>query len=348
MSWYLLKNRRHVGPYSEAELEGFRQNAQLERTDFVISQSDLDSGLIKYRAVTEVLKFPPMRIPPPPRSKAVTGIHQLNQVPNLPEKNEVASESADQYEPPLGSFSEDEIMNNEVSRVFTQLFDSVDLAQGTHAGQPSPPKKPSGKTHIGAAPVALTPAAGYAQNAEGDSTWKQYQKLAFSPGGLITFTLLIFGIGIYMFGHSGAFEKSFKGLASQVGVPVSTPKAPAARRAIVAKPVVPVSSPVAAPAAQLKLPEAQVRQPAAVEIPQNPVSVSEEVDDENKKSERRPARARRLKTLGAAPHEDEVPLEEIVDGDSDSDRSPSSDEDSGNQENDPEGDEALPTEPQYD
>ncbi len=134
----MVKNHRHIGPFSREQLEQLKSEGKLLASDFVIPQDDLSAGEIRYRAVTEVVRFLP-RSPPLKASKGA-----------LPGKEkETASEpvSVDSYEPPLGSFSDEDLMNNEVSRIFTQIVDSVDLVNASKQGTPKPPSR-SGKTNV--------------------------------------------------------------------------------------------------------------------------------------------------------------------------------------------------------
>jgi hypothetical protein len=128
MVWFVLKNRRHVGPFEESHLAKLVKSGEVKPQDFVISQENAELGELKYVKVSEA--FP-------------------SWVPSVPKTTEPQAPSA-QPAKSLGEFSEEEILTSEVSRIFMESLDSGDLIKGsseftrtgvtqTKAKKPPPP-----------------------------------------------------------------------------------------------------------------------------------------------------------------------------------------------------------------
>lgn len=56
--WFLLKNRRHQGPYSRDQLEKEQAEGRLQPWDFLISIESLDAGQLQYQPLYVVLDLP--------------------------------------------------------------------------------------------------------------------------------------------------------------------------------------------------------------------------------------------------------------------------------------------------
>jgi hypothetical protein len=112
MGWYVLKNRRHVGPYTKDDLATLLRRGHLLAHDYVISDVDVAQGELKYQALQDVL---------PSSVKAHTASAQAGSA----QADDEASENR-----PLGTFSEEELQSNEMSRVFSEAIESIDLVKG--------------------------------------------------------------------------------------------------------------------------------------------------------------------------------------------------------------------------
>ncbi len=55
MAWYLLKKRRHLGPYGLNELKEMATHERADFRDYVISASDYEKGLLKYQSLQDLL-----------------------------------------------------------------------------------------------------------------------------------------------------------------------------------------------------------------------------------------------------------------------------------------------------
>jgi len=133
MSWFILKDRRHLGPFNESQLKKYFQRNEIGTQDFLISVEKAEKGELLYVRVSDC--FPKWAIV----TEAAQNAKPEIKVP----KNDRA----------MGSFSEDEILKSEVSRVFMESLDSVDLMKGSHEltktgvtslnGPKKPPKAPT-------------------------------------------------------------------------------------------------------------------------------------------------------------------------------------------------------------
>lgn len=56
--WFLLKNRRHQGPYTREQLEREQAEGRLQPWDFLISIDSLDAGQLQYQPLYVVLDLP--------------------------------------------------------------------------------------------------------------------------------------------------------------------------------------------------------------------------------------------------------------------------------------------------
>jgi hypothetical protein len=112
MKWYLLVDRRHLGPFSEEEIRQKIQSGSASGEDYLIGVEESDEGSLRYRKILDV--FPQWV---PQLKVQNTSESEKNKKPALPVV-------VDRF---LGSFSEDEILNNEVSRIFAQELDSTTL-----------------------------------------------------------------------------------------------------------------------------------------------------------------------------------------------------------------------------
>jgi hypothetical protein len=114
MQWFVLKNRRHYGPFQENQLQKLKKKGEINPLDFIISKEKADLGELTYQKLADVF---------PAWAKTTTtptsgGVESTNQAPGKSSK-------------PLGEFSEEEILKSEVSRVFLESLDSVELLKTT-------------------------------------------------------------------------------------------------------------------------------------------------------------------------------------------------------------------------
>jgi hypothetical protein len=112
--WFLLKNRRHVGPYTPADIKVMWVEGQIKPDDYVILSDDAVEGELKYRKIFEVF----------PELKAIGRALNLADV----KLDEVAPQHSDRE---LRSFTDEDILKNEASRIFSESFDSVDLTNAS-------------------------------------------------------------------------------------------------------------------------------------------------------------------------------------------------------------------------
>lgn len=220
--WYLVKNHRHIGPYTHEQLEQLKSEGKVMASDFVLSQEDLNSGEIKYRAMTEIIRF----APPVPGSSA----RKSSSEPVSTESASSVDAEDDSYEPPLGSFSDEDLLNNEVSRIFTQAIDSVDLVRsGTQAGihpsarnaaktQKTQIGVPREKTNHG---VSVSPSEASARiksfaSDQDQSLLLKFKRAIATPMGLSFGFLILVGIAIVSFSkHMPHLGSLTKGVASR-------------------------------------------------------------------------------------------------------------------------------------
>ncbi len=57
MRWYILRNRRHEGPFSENELRDQIVRGQFLISDYLLSEEDLEKGRVNYRVAGELLNL---------------------------------------------------------------------------------------------------------------------------------------------------------------------------------------------------------------------------------------------------------------------------------------------------
>ena len=124
MGWFVLKNRRHVGPYEKAQLVAMHKSGQIEAVDYVIAQLDAERGDLNYKRLGDVIGVVTMPVTKPalPTLKLAKGPESEN--------SRV-----------LGDFSEADLMKSEVSVIFTQRLESVQLLKnkdGTNVGNSAP------------------------------------------------------------------------------------------------------------------------------------------------------------------------------------------------------------------
>ena len=55
MSWYLLKNRRHQGPYTLEQLKQAYSDGRASSRDYCITEADLSDGRVKYLSLRELI-----------------------------------------------------------------------------------------------------------------------------------------------------------------------------------------------------------------------------------------------------------------------------------------------------
>lgn len=55
VAWYLLKNRRHIGPHSLVELKAAVKQGRAQPRDYVIDAQNLKSGLLKYQYLQDLI-----------------------------------------------------------------------------------------------------------------------------------------------------------------------------------------------------------------------------------------------------------------------------------------------------
>jgi hypothetical protein len=163
MSWFILKDRRHLGPFQESQLKKYFQRKEITSQDFLISSEKADRGELVYVSVGDC--FPSWAQGSPDNSQK-----SKTQVPKMPEKPSRR----------LGSFSEEEILKSEVSRVFMESLDSVDLMKGTHeltktgvtrTGTLKKPPKPPTLSRLSVAPQGLESSEFDAQDAKTRKKW---------------------------------------------------------------------------------------------------------------------------------------------------------------------------------
>lgn len=141
MGWYVLKNRRHVGPYSEEDIRRLWEKGTLRALDFVIHKADAERGELIYRRVSE----------------AFAGLTELSAVGH----GSAPEARAPEQELELREFSDEDLEKSQVSRIFTEAFDSVDAvgSAGAHVN-PNVQRigEPSG-SRVLSAPLAGSSAA---------------------------------------------------------------------------------------------------------------------------------------------------------------------------------------------
>jgi len=126
-SWYVLKNRRHVGPYKINDLEALHKKGLIKAEDYLIARVDAERGDLQYKHVSDVA--PHLRAP------------AAQATPSL----DIQSQEA-----PLATFSDEDLLKSKVSRVFSEAFDSVDLTnasrmvqvEGQRSAEAAPAKSP--------------------------------------------------------------------------------------------------------------------------------------------------------------------------------------------------------------
>src|SRR5262245_29304616 len=116
MGWFILKNRRHVGPYTKEQLAALRQQGQADPQDYVIAQEHADAGELVYKRLYEVIGGPvPAARPGTPLSAGgPRGGTQANffapksSTPPPPPRSPAAAAQDNSYERPLGTFSDED------------------------------------------------------------------------------------------------------------------------------------------------------------------------------------------------------------------------------------------------
>lgn len=58
MNWYVLRQRRHEGPFSLGELNEQFNSGRLARADYLLSDQDFEKGNLAYKKASEILTLP--------------------------------------------------------------------------------------------------------------------------------------------------------------------------------------------------------------------------------------------------------------------------------------------------
>jgi hypothetical protein len=58
VKWYVLRQRRHEGPFSHSELEAGLKGGQWTRADFLLSDDNFEKGNLNYQRLSDVLEIP--------------------------------------------------------------------------------------------------------------------------------------------------------------------------------------------------------------------------------------------------------------------------------------------------
>jgi len=172
MSWYVLKNRRHVGPYQDHELVVMYRQRTLGDQDFVIAQGDAEAGELKYRRLKDVMN--------------------LENSPEDPREGPKFEDFHEGREAPLGTFTEEDLEKSVVSRVFSEAFDSVDFVKNP----PQERRAPRGQLAPGASDNPAG-ADGVAQ-ARRSGFFSTHASKGFPRFVLRLFLFLVLGGGSYL------------------------------------------------------------------------------------------------------------------------------------------------------
>ena len=189
MPWYVLKNRRHVGPYQDFELVAMHRRLMLGAEDFVISEDNMQKGELIYERVSDAVR--------------------LDEVPDDPRKPAVAKPKiAEDSEPLLGSFTDDELEKSQVSRVFTEAVEAMDLVSHAPTSAATARKEVARVSEARAAhapePVSIT-------NSDlDDSLWERYRTPAVAA-----LVLVSVGVGAFSFRTKLGIGKFFDTAATK-------------------------------------------------------------------------------------------------------------------------------------
>lgn len=62
MDWFVLRNRRHIGPYTELQLRKLLTDRKVSSQDYVLSKADSEKGIVNYVSLAQLLKLDPSEI----------------------------------------------------------------------------------------------------------------------------------------------------------------------------------------------------------------------------------------------------------------------------------------------
>lgn len=120
MAWYVLRKRRHVGPFSESQLRKLLADKKISTQDYILSKENADTGIVAYVTVAQQFKVESSN------SKSSASRRNPNEAPDILPTSSFAVPGDELTK---GGYTLTNFSKEEVTKLFEDQVDPVVLAQ---------------------------------------------------------------------------------------------------------------------------------------------------------------------------------------------------------------------------